>query len=87
VAITSVGQGYESTEERHDYKTGTGTTYGGKGQPMTTTRMGSPNASIVTSTDIWQKSAEQKRKNAKQGRVSNTRRKDILPRTTKESRQ
>jgi len=34
VAITSVGQGYESTEGRHDYKTETGTTYGGKGQPM-----------------------------------------------------
>jgi len=34
VAITSVGQGYESTEERYDYKTGTGTTYGGRGQPM-----------------------------------------------------
>ena len=31
VAITSVGQGYESTEGRHDYKTGTGTTYGGRG--------------------------------------------------------
>ena len=29
MAITSVGQGYESTEEQHDYKTGTGTTYGG----------------------------------------------------------
>ena len=34
VAITSVGQGYESTKRRHDYKTGTGTTYGGRGQPM-----------------------------------------------------
>ena len=34
VAITLVGQGYESTEGRHDYKTGTGTTYGGRGQPM-----------------------------------------------------
>jgi len=34
VAITSVGQGYESTEGRHDYKTGTGTTYGGRGQPI-----------------------------------------------------
>jgi len=34
VVITSVGQGYESTEGRHDYKTGTGTTYGGRGQPM-----------------------------------------------------
>ena len=34
VAITSVGQGYESTEGRHDYKTNTGTIYGGRGQPM-----------------------------------------------------
>jgi len=34
VAITSVGQGYESTEGCHDYKTGTETTYGGRGQPM-----------------------------------------------------
>ena len=34
VAITSVGQGYESTEEQQDYKMGTGMTYGGKGQPM-----------------------------------------------------
>ena len=34
VAITSVGQGYKSTEGRHDYKTSTGTTYGGRGQPM-----------------------------------------------------
>ena len=34
VAIISVGQGYESTEEYHDYKTSTGTTYGGQGQPM-----------------------------------------------------
>jgi len=34
VAITSVGQGYESTKEHHDYKMGTGTTYGGRGQPI-----------------------------------------------------
>ena len=34
VAITSVGQGYESTEGQHDYKMSTGTTYGGRGQPM-----------------------------------------------------
>jgi len=32
VAITSVGQGYESTEGRQDYKTATGMTYGGRGQ-------------------------------------------------------
>jgi len=31
VAITSVEQGYESMEWWHDYKTSTGTTYGGQG--------------------------------------------------------
>jgi len=30
----SVGQGYKFTEEYHDYKTSTGTMYGGQGQPM-----------------------------------------------------
>ena len=34
VAITSVEQGYESTERQYDYKTGTGTTYREQGQPM-----------------------------------------------------
>jgi len=34
VVITSVGQGFESTEGRNDYKTSTGTTYGGREQPM-----------------------------------------------------
>ena len=34
VVITSVRQGYESIEGRHNYKTSTGTTYGGRGQPM-----------------------------------------------------
>jgi len=34
VAITSVKQGYESTEGRHNYKTSTRMTYGGRGQPM-----------------------------------------------------
>ena len=34
VVITSVEQGYESIEGQHNYKTGTGTTYGGWGQPM-----------------------------------------------------
>ena len=33
-AIISVEQGYESTEGRQDYKTRTGMTYGGRGQPM-----------------------------------------------------
>ena len=31
VVITSVGQGYKSTEGHHDYKTSTGTIYGGRG--------------------------------------------------------
>ena len=30
----SVEQGYELTERCHDYKTSTGTTYGGRGQPI-----------------------------------------------------
>jgi len=34
MAITSVRQGYESTEGRHNYKTGTGVTYRIQGQPM-----------------------------------------------------
>ena len=34
VAITSVEQGYKFMEGRHDYKTSTGTTYGGWRQPM-----------------------------------------------------
>ena len=34
VAITSVGQEYESTEGRQDYKTATEMTYGGRGQSI-----------------------------------------------------
>jgi len=34
VAITSVGQGYESTEGQHNYKTSTRMVYGEQGQPM-----------------------------------------------------
>jgi len=34
VAIMSVEQGYESMEGQHNYKTSTGTTYSGRGQPM-----------------------------------------------------
>ena len=34
MAITSVGQGYESTEGQQDYKTSTKMTYGEQGQPM-----------------------------------------------------
>jgi len=34
VAIMSVEQGYGSTKGQHNYKTGTGITYRGRGQPM-----------------------------------------------------
>ena len=34
IVITSVGQGYESMESRHDYKIGTRMTFGGQGIPM-----------------------------------------------------
>ena len=34
VAIMSVGQGYESTEGCHDYKTSTRITYGGQDQSI-----------------------------------------------------
>ena len=34
VAITLVGQGYESTKEIHDYKIGIKIIYGGQGLPM-----------------------------------------------------
>ena len=34
MAITIVGQGYKSMESRHDYKTSTRTTFGGRGAPM-----------------------------------------------------
>ena len=34
MAITSVGQGYESTEGHYDYKTSIGTIYGSRGQLM-----------------------------------------------------
>ena len=89
VAITSVEQGYESTEGRHNYKTGTGTTYGGRGQPMD---IGKSNDNFkdrkpkCLNMDTWQRNANQKRRNAKQGHVSNTRRKSISPETAKGSR-
>ena len=34
VAITSVGQGYKLIERWYNYKMSTGTTYGGREQPM-----------------------------------------------------
>jgi len=69
VAITSVEQGYESMEGRHDYKTSTRTIYGGQGQPMIISKMGSLNTSTATSMATWQKNADQKRRNEKHEHV------------------
>jgi len=41
------------------------------GRPMTTSRTGSLNVSTVTSMVIWQKNAEQRKKNERHGNVSN----------------
>ena len=54
---------------------------------MTISKTGSPSASIATSTDTWQKNAEQKRKNEKHEHVLNVTRRGILPKIVKRSRQ
>jgi len=54
---------------------------------MITSRMGSLSASIITSTDIWQKSVNWKRKNKKHKRVLNATRRGILPKIVKKNRQ
>ena len=55
--------------------------------PTTTSKTGSLNASIETSMDIWQRNAEQRRKNGKHEHALNATRRDTLPRTAKKSRQ
>ena len=54
---------------------------------MTISKIGSPSASTATSTDTWQKNAEQKRKNEKHEHVLNAIRRGTLPKIVKESRQ
>ena len=53
---------------------------------MTILKMGSRNASIATSTDIWQRNAEQRRRNEKHEHVLNTTKRDILPKTVKRNK-
>jgi len=48
--------------------------------------MGSRSASIATNTDIWQRNAEQRRKNETHELVSNATRRGIMPRTVKKNR-
>ena len=54
--------------------------------PMTTLKTGSQSASTATNTDIWQRNAEQRRKNEAHELVSNATRRGILPRTVKKNR-
>ena len=52
-------------------------------RPTTISKIGSLSASIAISTDIWQRSAEQRRKNEKHEHVLNVTRRGILPKTVK----
>jgi len=56
------------------------------GSPMTISKMGSLSASIATSTDIWQRSVEQRRRNKKHEHVLNMTRRGILPKTAKRNK-
>jgi len=57
------------------------------GSPMTISKTGSPSASIATSMVIWQRNADQKRRNEKHKHALNVTRNGILPRIVKENRQ
>jgi len=57
------------------------------GSPTTILRIGSLSASTATSTDIWQRNAEQKRRNERHKCVLNATRRGTLPETVKESKQ
>ena len=54
---------------------------------MRISRIGSLSASIATSMGIWQRNADQRRRNEKSGHALNVTRKNILPETAKESKQ
>ena len=53
------------------------------GSLMKTSRMGSPSASIATSTVIWQRNANQRRRNEKHELVLNVTRRGTLPKIVK----
>ena len=53
---------------------------------MTISKMGNQSVSIATNMGTWRKIAKERRKNEKQGNVSNVIKKDILQRTAKESK-
>jgi len=53
---------------------------------MIISKMGSPSALTATSMAIWQKNAEQKKRNKKHEYVSNATRRGILPKIVKGNR-
>ena len=56
------------------------------GGPTTISKMGNRSVSTVINTGTWQRIAEERRKNEKQGNVSNAIKKDTLQRTARESK-
>ena len=57
------------------------------GSPMTISKTESSSASIATSMVIWQRNADQKRRNEKHECALNATKNGILPRIVKENRQ
>ena len=90
VAITSVGQGYESMKGRHNYKMSTGTTYGGRRQPINIGRSndnfkdGKPKC--FNCNKYWHMARDCREKNEKQGNASNIIKKDTLQKTARGSK-
>ena len=56
------------------------------GSLITTSKMGSLSASIVTNIDTWQRNVDRKKRNKKHECVLNATRRGILPKTARESR-
>jgi len=54
--------------------------------PMTISKTGNQSVSIATDMGTWRRIAEERRKNEKQGNVSNAIKKDTLQRTARESK-
>ena len=56
------------------------------GGPTTISKMENQSVSTAINTDIWRRTAEERRKNKKQENASNTIKRGILQRTARESR-
>ena len=57
------------------------------GDPTTISKTGNQSVSTATNTNTWQRIAMERRKNKKQGNVSNVIKKDTLQRIARESKQ